>query len=375
MPPQVVPGARTPGTSFSRLEPDELSTASDRLRIALVAPPWYPVPPRGYGGTERVVHLLRLELERRGHDVTTFGAEGSAPGVEILAPAAWSGDLGNPDHHTEWNRHFTYLARVFERLEADSFDVVHDHTRAPGVLVCLAAKAAPIVVHTIHEPLRDSAVQFLVEVRDRIRLVALSYAQAETAAPLAVDAVVYNAVEPDKVGARAQGDGYLLQIGRVAPAKGQHLTIEVARRTGRRLVLAGKVSTAEDPQYFDEQIRPHLGNGVVHLEDVGGAEKAELIARAHAGVFPLQWPEPFGLSIVECMASGVPAVALARGAAAELIEDGTTGFLAHDTDGLVDGVERVGSIDRARCARIAAERFSPAAMADGYLTVYAAGRL
>jgi glycosyltransferase involved in cell wall biosynthesis len=305
--------------------------------------------------------------------VTTFGAEGSAPGVEVLAPAAWSGDLGNPDHHTEWNRHFTYLARLFERLESDSFDVVHDHTRYPGVLVCLAANAAPVVVHTMHEPLRESAVQFLGEVRDRIRLVALSHAQADTAAPLAVDGVVYNAVELDELGPRAPGDGYLLQIGRIAPAKGQHLAIEVARRTGRRLVLAGKVSTAEDPRYFDEQIRPHLGNGVVHLEDVGGAQKFELIARAHAGVFPLQWPEPFGLSIVECMASGVPAVALARGAAPELIDDGTTGFLADDADGLVDAVERVGSIDRARCARIAAERFSPAAMADAYLSVYAAG--
>jgi glycosyltransferase involved in cell wall biosynthesis len=346
---------------------------SDTLRIALVAPPWYPVPPRGYGGTERVVHLLRLELQRRGHDVTTFGAEGSAPGVEVLAPAAWSGDLGNPDHHTEWNRHFTYLARLFERLKSDSFDVVHDHTRSPGVLVCLAANAAPVVVHTMHEPLRESAVQFLGEVRDRICLIALSHAHAETAAPLTVDAVVYNAVDPTELRPRAENDGYLLQIGRIAPAKGQHLAIEVACRTGRRLVLAGKVSTAEDPRYFDEQIRPHLGNSIVHLEDVGGAEKVELVARAHAGVFPHQWPEPFGLSIVECMASGVPAVALARGAAAELVEDGTTGFLADDVDGLVDAIERVGSIDRAQCARIAAQRFSPAAMVDAYLSVYAAG--
>ena len=304
--------------------------------------------------------------------MTTFGAEHSAAGVEVLAPASWGADLGNPDHHTEWNRHFTYLARLYKRLESDSFDVVHDHTRYPGVLVCLAANAAPVVVHTMHEPLRESATQFLGEVRDRIRLVALSNAQAETAAPLTVDAVVYNAVDLEELGSHASGDGYLLQIGRIAPAKGQHLAIEVARRTGRRLVLAGKVSAAEDPRYFDERIRPHLGGDIVHLEDVGGAEKAELIARAHAGLFPLQSPEAFGLSIVECMASGVPAVALARGAAPELIEEGATGFLADDPDGLVDGVERAGGIDRERCARIAAERFSPAAMADAYLSVYVA---
>jgi glycosyltransferase involved in cell wall biosynthesis len=344
---------------------------SCRLRVALVAPPWYPVPPSGYGGTELVVHLLRTELGRLGHDVTTFGAEGSAAGVEVLAPAAWRGDLGNPDHHTQWNRHFTYVARLFERLRRSSFDVVHDHTRYPGVLVCVATEAAPVVVHTMHEPLRESAIEFLAELDDRAHLVAVSAAQARTAAPLQVHAVVHNAVDLDALQFEPSGDRYLVQIGRISPAKGQHLAIEVARRTGYHLVLAGKVSVAEDASYFEDHVQPHLGSHVVHLPNVSGAEKAELIARADAGIFPLQWPEPFGLAIAECMASGVPALALARGAAPELIENGVTGFLADDLEGLTEAVGRVDEIDRARCAHLAAERFSPAAMARAYLDVYA----
>jgi glycosyltransferase involved in cell wall biosynthesis len=302
--------------------------------------------------------------------VTVFGAEGSAAGVEALAPAAWSSDLGNPDHHTEWNRHFTYLARLYERLRPSSFDVVHDHTRYPGVLVCIAAEAAPRVVHTMHEPLRESAVAFLGELRDRIRLVAVSAAQAGTVAPLEVDAVVHNAIDLDALRFGQSGDGYLLELGRIAPAKGQHLAIEVARRTGYRLVLAGKVSVAEDARYFDDQIRPHLGSRVVYVPNVAGAEKAELISRADGAIFPLQWAEPFGLAMAECMASGVPVIALDRGAAPELIENGVTGFVADDLEALVEAVGRLKAIDRASCARSAVDRFSPASMARSYVRIY-----
>jgi glycosyltransferase involved in cell wall biosynthesis len=343
------------------------------VRIALVAPPWYPVPPRGYGGIELVVHLLRSELKRLGHDVVVYGAAGSAAGVEVLAAAEWSDDLGNPEHHIEWNRHFTYLARVYERLRSDAFDVVHDHTRYPGVLLCLASGVAPVVVHTMHEPLRESAIDFLAELDDEVRIVASSAAQAATATALRVRAVVHNAVDLDALrAAPAGGDGYLLQIGRIAPAKGQHLAIEVARRTGYRLVLAGKVSFSEDGRYFEDHVQPHLGADVVYLENVSGAEKAELIARADAGIFPLQWSEPFGLAMAECAASGVPAIALARGAAPEVIDHGVTGFVADDVEGLVAAVGRLEELDRATCASVARERFSPSRMACRYLAVYSA---
>jgi glycosyltransferase involved in cell wall biosynthesis len=338
---------------------------AERLRICIVAPPWYPLPPQGYGGAELVVHLLHNELRRLGHDVTVFGAEGSGPGVDALASAAWTKDLDHP--HAYWFRLFTYLARVGRTLEERSFDVLHDNSGYPSILLWALTRPAPVLVHTMHEALQEPGVSFLKELRDRVRFVAISAAQAATVAELKVAAVVHNAVDLDSLRIGESSDGYLIEIGRIHPTKGQHLAIEVARRTGRRLVLAGKV---QSQTYFDQEIKPHLGAQIEYRPNVTGHEKQELIARADAGIFPLQWEEPFGLAIAECMASGTPAVALARGSAAELIDQGITGFVAEDVDGLVEAVGSLGSVDRVSCGKLARERFSPERMARGYLRVY-----
>jgi len=342
---------------------------SESLRVAIVAPPWYPVPPEGYGGTELVVHLLHTQLRGLGHRVTVFGAEGSGPGVQALAPAAWSEDLGGP---LMGLRELSYLARVFERLRGKQFDVLHDHTGPAGVLLALHSGVAPVVVHTMHGQLRPADLAFYREVAETASLVAISDHQASTAGDLRVAGVVHNAVNTQATGASADHDGYLVQIARICPEKGQHLAIEVARRTGRRLILAGKIEPGPvGDAYFHDRIRPHLGPQVEYLPNVAGVEKAQLIGRAAAGIFPLNWPEPFGLALAECMAAGTPVVALRHGAAPELVEEGVTGFLADDADGLAAGVGRLWEIDRLACAARARARFSPERMAEGYLTVYA----
>jgi glycosyltransferase involved in cell wall biosynthesis len=335
----------------------------------VVAPPWYPLPPRGYGGIELMVYLLGRELRRLGHEVTLFGAEGSAPGVEMLAPAGWSGDLDNPRAHPF--RVFTYLARVAKQLEAAQFDVVHDNSSYPGIFLWTLTGAAQRFIHTIHEPLLPPLTTFLAELQDRVQFAAVSRAQAAGAPDFPISAVVHNAVDIDELRVRATGRGYLLELGRIDPEKGQHLAVEIARRTGRTLVLAGKLPPLPHAErYFEKTIKPHLGERVVYRGNVAGPEKAELIAGADAGLFPLQWDEPFGLAMAECMVSGTPVLALRRGSAAEIVDQGVTGFVHDELDELVDAVDRISEIDRRQCALLARERFSPARMAREYLSIY-----
>jgi glycosyltransferase involved in cell wall biosynthesis len=349
----------------------EVSGAKDALRIAIVAPPWYPLPPSGYGGTELVVHLLQTELRRMGHQVTTFGAAGSGPGVTTLADASWSHDLGGPDERA---RQATYLARVYGSLAGERFDVLHDHSGYEGVVVALHSGIAPVVVHTIHGELLEPMCSFYKEVMGEVRLCAISLSQAASAPVLKLAGIVHNAVELPATPPNPAHERYLIEVARITPDKGQHLAIQVARRTGRKLILAGKVErSGEGERYFEEKVEPFLGPTVEYYPNVAGQQKTRLISRAAAGIFPLQWAEPFGLAMVECMVAGTPVVALRFGSTAELIEHGVTGFLAEDVDGLVAATNRIDEIDRVRCAEVARERFGPHHMAERYLSVYRRG--
>jgi glycosyltransferase involved in cell wall biosynthesis len=348
-----------------------VTEAEDALRIAIVAPPWYPLPPSGYGGSELVVHLLHTELRRLGHDVTVFGAEESATGVTMLADAAWSADLGGPDHAA---RLATYLARVYAALDGQHFDVIHDHAGFEGLLLALYSGMAPAVVHTIHGELLEPLCTFYKEVDRRARLCAISVSQAASAPALKLAGIVHNAVELPTSPPSVNHERYLIEVARITADKGQHLAIEVARRSGRKLILAGKVErTGEGQRYFEEQVEPFLGPTVEYYPNVAGQQKARLISRAAAGIFPLQWSEPFGLAMVECMVAGTPVVALRTGSTPELIEPGVTGFLAEDANDLVGAVQRIEQIDRVRCAEVARERFGPHHMAERYLAVYRRG--
>lgn len=317
------------------------------------------------------MHLLHTELRRLGHQVTVFGAEGSAPGVTMLADASWSQDLGGADERARLS---TYLARVFNRLEGEHFDVIHDHSGFEGLLAALQSDVAPVVVHTIHGELLEPLCTFYQEVMQAARLCAISLSQATSAPVLRFAGVVHNAVEIPSAPPSVAHERYLVEVARITPDKGQHLAIEVARRTGRKLILAGKVErSGEGERYFEQQIEPHLGPLVEYYPNVAGAQKSRLIARAAAGVFPLQWSEPFGLAMVECMVAGTPVLALRNGSTPELIEHGVTGLLAEDLNSLVEAARHIDEIDRVRCAEVARERFGAHHMAERYLSVYRQG--
>ena len=347
--------------------------ASTHRRIALIAPPWYPVPPVGYGGTELVVGLLTEALRAQGHEVELFAAEGSALASRHLAPRHWDTALGGSEERI---RDLTYAGRVLSLIDRlGPFDVIHDHSGG-GTLLGLALQPPPApVLHTVHAALDEPTRTFLESlVPDRVRLIAISEAQRLSVAHLPWIATVHNAVDLAalRVGQREGKETYLLSLARICAAKGQHLAIEAARRAGRRLVLAGKIeATPEGAEYYERQIAPAVdGDQVTYLGDVSGEEKTRLLATASALLAPLQWDEPFGLSMAEAMASGTPVIAFPRGAAPELITPGKTGFLVADVEEMARAVAQADRVDPEQCAAHARAQFDPRRMADRYLRVY-----
>ncbi|MBJ7594999.1 MAG: glycosyltransferase family 4 protein [Candidatus Dormibacteraeota bacterium] len=337
--------------------------------VVVVAPPWYPVPPDGYGGIELVVALLCDALRGAGHQVTLLAAEGSRPDAMVLAPRSWRGDLGRPEERL---RELTYAARVADALEdLGRIDVIHDHCGFATLMATCAADLAP-VLHTVHGDIPETYSAFYSSMARRAHFVSISVAQRRGMPELPWIGTVHNAVDVDSLRVTASKEPYLLCLARICPDKGQQVAIEAARRSGMRLVLAGKVEDIpEAADYFDRLVAPAIdGDRVVHIANVAGAEKARLLSHASALLAPLQWEEPFGLAMVEAMASGTPVIAMARGAAPELVTEGVTGFLVDDVDGMVAAVPRTTQVDPWRCAEVTRTRFGPDAMAAAYLRLY-----
>jgi glycosyltransferase involved in cell wall biosynthesis len=339
-------------------------------RIAMIVSPWYPVPPKGYGGIELMAYNLARELQTRGHQVAVIGQQGSKGPFETVAvaPESWTPQLGTRDQQA---RECLFLDRAYHVVRRRAFDVIHDHSGLPGILVAATSGLDTPVVATLHGALTEAEGDFLGEVDDEVHLVAISRAQQAQVAGVKWRRVVHNAVDPAEYHPVCpdEKEDYLMQLARISPSKGQHIAIEVAQRVGTRLVLAGKID-ADSEEYFEKEIKPHIGGLVTWYENVVGKEKVRLLAKARAMIFPIQWEEPFGMAMVEAMVSGTPVLAMARGAAGEVVEPGVTGWLAEDVDGLVEAYARIGEIDLEQCVKRAAERFGPPQMADGYQSVY-----
>lgn len=340
-------------------------------RIALIVSPWYPVPPNGYGGIELMAYNLARELHERGHKVSVIGRQGSQGPFEsiALAPESWTKQLGTPDEDARQN---LFLYRAYELVRRRAFDVVHDNSGLCGILVGATSRIQAPVVATLHGALSEAEGDFLAAIDRRVHLVAISRAQQALVAGVEWRSVVHNAIDPAAYRPITNPDekeDYLVELARITPDKGQHLAIEVAERLNLRLILAGKVDV-DAQEYFDQQIKPRLNDRITWRENVDGDEKRELLARARAMIFPIQWEEPFGLAMVEAMVSGTPVIATANGAATEVVDPGVTGWLADDVDDMVEVFQHVKNIDLKRCVEQASRRFGPAQMADGYLQVY-----
>ncbi|HET7034713.1 MAG TPA: glycosyltransferase family 4 protein [Thermomicrobiaceae bacterium] len=343
------------------------------MRIAQIAPLWEGVPPTYYGGTERVVSVLTEELVARGHQVTLFATADSITSARLVPMVPTGLRLGGAKDGNAL--HVAMLAEAFE--QAGQFDVIHSHV---DVLGFPFARHSPTpVVHTLHGRLDYPEQHRVLACFPDLQFVSISHSQRRPVRdlPLTWLGTVYNGIRVDHVRPRltpnsARSDRYLVFLGRISPEKGPCQAIEVARRVGIPLKVAAKIDPA-DREWAAEHFLPLLdGPGVEFLGEVDDRGKAELLAGAYAYLFPINWPEPFGLTMAEALACGTPVVALAGGSVEEVLVHGESGFICHSLDEMVAtiGQGQVDEIDRAACRRRVEERFSAAAMADGYEAAY-----
>jgi glycosyltransferase involved in cell wall biosynthesis len=341
------------------------------LRVAMLAPPWIPVPPPGYGGIEEVVALLCDALVRRGHHVELFCAPGSRSQAKVrpLLPRA------HPESIERSLIEADHVARAFAAFDTAAatgspFDVVHDHCGFTPL--AMADRLALPLIHTVHGPFDDDTTVYYSYNGPKGAVVCISHSQASMApADLPVTGVVHNPIDVDAWPVGRHKQDYLLWLGRFVAEKGPQRAIRVAQMARRPLVLAGTVQPRHE-RFFATEIEPHIdGDQVRYVGEVGGARKQQLFADAFAFLMPIRWPEPFGMVMVESLAAGTPVLAFDQGAAPEIVENGRNGFLVRDEEQMAAVVDDAGRLDPMECRR-SAERFSPDRVAARYEQMYEA---
>jgi glycosyltransferase involved in cell wall biosynthesis len=345
------------------------------MRIAQIAPPFESVPPTHYGGTERVIATLTEELARRGHDVTLFASGDSRTSARLVATvrqALWSRRELCHDFGPYWS---VVLGKVLREIR--EFDIVHAHIDYAGFPL---ARSAPCpVVTTLHGRLDLPELVPLYQEYEDLPLVSISDAQRVPIPHANWVATIHHGIDLDQFTFNPVPGSYLAFLGRISPVKGLDTAIHVARRAGLPLKIAARMPLpfTHDPEvradwdHFESVVQPLLrGPDVELIGQVGGSQKDEFLRNARALLFPIRWPEPFGLVMAEAMACGTPVVALRGGSVAEVVEHGVTGFVCETEDELVQAIGRLDEIDRAACRAQAEQRFSPSAMAGQYEQVY-----
>jgi glycosyltransferase involved in cell wall biosynthesis len=309
-------------------------------------------------------HWLADGLTARGHDVVVIGAGQRRGAGRFVA----TGPPPDPRRLGEPLPEILHLAAAARTLEDLEVDLVHDHTLAGPLLAF--GRSVPTVV-TAHGPVTGEIGEYYRRLGDRIRLVAISEAQRRAAPRLPWAATVNNGIPVDDYPFRADKEGFALFLGRMNPEKGVALAVDAARSARTPLVVAAKCNEPAEQRYFTDEIAPRLGEGVEWIGEADAALKKDLLARARCLVLPLQWEEPFGIVMVEALACGTPVVAMARGAATEIVMDGATGFLCRTPEELPGAILGAELIDPYACRR-AARRFDVASMVMGYESLYAA---
>ena len=339
----------------------------ETLRIAQVAPLAESVPPQMYGGTERIVSYLTEELVRQGHDVTLYATGDSVTTAKLVAmrPRALrlDPDVIDPLAHT---------VRLIERVmtDADRYDVIHfhmDHLQ----LGAMRRLRIPSLA-TMHGRMDLPDLAALYREFSDVALVSISDAQREPLPNLNWQATIYHGLPMDEIRPSMAPGSYLAFLGRTSPEKGLDQAIDIARRTGQPLKIAAKVD-AVDEEYFEEEIRPLLTGEIEFVGEIAEDQKDSFLGGASALLFPIDWPEPFGLVMIEAAARGTPVLAYPRGSVREVIEEGVSGMVVEDADQAVTTLPELLTLPRAEVRRAVEDRFSLARMAREYVTLY--GRL
>lgn len=336
-----------------------------RLHIAMIAPPYFSVPPEGYGGVEAVIADLVDGLVDRGHHVTLIGAGQNGTRAQrfyTTSDVPCSERLGEPLTEVA---HAAAAARIVDEL--DDVDLVHDHTLA-GPLA--ARRRVRPTVATTHGPVDGEPGRYYASLGESVPLIAISDAQRSSAPNLCWLATVHNAVRAETFPFRAVKEEFALFLGRFHPDKAPHLAIDAARRADLPIVLAGKCSEPIERTYYAREIEPRLGPGVTIYGVADARAKRDLLARACCLVFPVCWEEPFGLVMIEAMACGTPVVALRRGAVPEIVAHGQTGVIVDLPDELAGAIAAARRLEARACRQHVVDRFNTRVMAASYERAY-----
>lgn len=335
------------------------------MKVAMIAPPWIPVPPTRYGGIEAATALLADRLLKLGNEVVLFCSPGSWSDAEMRHPLAqaYEGKIGQALYETD------HVIQALDQIkwERDPFDVVHDHT---STAVAWAKHCSVPMVHTMHNGHEGARGDFYLRHGSYAHLIAISQAQRKTAPKdLLVDAVIHNPIDVEEWPYREQKMGFALWAGRFDPVKGADRAIRAARIAGMRLVLAGPVQHGQEG-YFNREIRPNVdGDKVVYVGEVGGNRKKALFANASCLLMPIEWNEPFGMVMVEALACGTPVIAFPYGAATEIVIDGVNGYQVADVASMAEAMTDL-HIVPGNCRETVESRYDPASIAEDYCAAY-----
>jgi glycosyltransferase involved in cell wall biosynthesis len=335
------------------------------MRIAQIAPLAEAVPPILYGGTERVVSWLTEELVRQGHNVTLFASGDSQTSAELV-PVVKQALRLDPTVRDFSPYHFMMLDKVMQR--AHEFDVLHFHIDI--LHYNLFRSMSDRMVTTLHGRLDLPDLKPFYRAFPEMPLVSISDSQRKPMPPVNWLDTIYHGLPADLHRLNTKPDGYLAFLGRISPEKGPEHAIAIAQRTGIPLKIAAKVDNA-DKVYFEERVKPLLDNPLIdYIGEIDETRKTEFLGNARALLFPINWPEPFGLVMIEAMACGTPVVAYRHGSVPEVMEDGVTGFVVSDLESAIDAVNRIGTLDRAGVRAIFDARFTVERMAQCYVAAY-----
>jgi len=330
------------------------------MKIAMLSPIAWRTPPRHYGPWESVVSLLTEGLVSRGIDVTLFATGDSKTKARLISvcPRGYEED---PEILPKvWE--CLHISALFE--QGDDYDLIHNHFDYLPLTYSGMTKTP--VLTTIHGFSSPKILPVYEKYNGRCFYVAIS--EADKSPKLDYAGVIHHGIDLSQFTFRPDHGTYLLFFGRIHPEKGTAECIEVARRTGMKLVIAGII---QDRRYFEEKIEPHIDNDrVVYLGSAGPEKRNELLGRAYALLHPISFDEPFGLSVVEAMACGTPVVAFSRGSMPEIIDHEKTGFLTHDIEEMVSALSGVKDLDRKKCRQWVETRFTVERMVDDYIRIY-----
>jgi glycosyltransferase involved in cell wall biosynthesis len=364
---QLLGGPRSRHMSDLSLDGVPSGPPGARLRVAMLAPPWIPTPAPGYGGVESVVSTLTEALVRRGHEVTLYCAPGSVSRAKVVTLL----DESHPDEIERALYEADHVGQAFDAIDInrDRFDVVHDHCGFTAL--AMASRIDTPIVHTLHGPFTAETAAFYARHGHKAALVGISRAQLSSAPPgLGPIDSIPNPIDLRAWPLQERKSDYLLWIGRMTPEKGPHRAIAAARAVDVPLVLAGIIQPGQQA-FFDREVAPHVdGERVRFVGEVGGAAKRSLFAHARGLLMPIRWNEPFGMVMVEALASGTPVIAFREGAAQELIIDEKTGFLVDDERGMGVAVGRLPRIAARDCRAWVSQHCDVGVVAAAYEGIY-----